>query len=513
MSRRFHSLATRRIAVASTVLVVGALVTGCTSAVNSTPPPPDPVAGGTLVVATALDAAPAPVFQSLQRNDPWAGNVYEPVIQLDADGQPRGVLAESWELSGDGLTMDIQLRDDVTFHTGRPMTAEDVKYSIEASAVPTAGNNLAFIPKQFTSVEVVSDTELSITLANRVAGLFDYFDVLPVVDQETFAGLEDGSEVVGTGPFTFGDWQPGASFMLTRYEDYWGEAPYLDAVEFVITADATAETAAVRSGRAQVAFGLTASDASTFTGDYEILSGAGTLYPLGLNVTIPPFDNKEVRQAVAYALDQERINDQVFAGTGLVTDLLWSPSTPGYSDELANHYEYDVELATQMIEDAGATGVEVPIAFGANPTVRSEYEIVANNLTEIGLVPVAVAMDQPTYQAGQAAGDLGAAFLPLHGVVGQSPATMLSGVPTLREGNPSQFWTEEYRALIADVQAAADEEEQAEAVAALSEYMLDEAFLLSGVQAPAPVVVSSAVGGVVTTFSGQLALHRAWLAE
>jgi peptide/nickel transport system substrate-binding protein len=482
--------------------------------VNTPLPTSDPVSGGTLVVATALDAAPGPVFQSLQRNDPWAGNVFEPIIQLDPKGQPKGLLAKSWKLAADGLSIDIQLRNDVTFQTGRAMTAADVKFSIETSALPASGNNLSFVPKQFTAIDVVSDTELSITFANPIGGLFDYFDATPIVDQETYAGLADGSQVVGTGPYTFGDWVPGASFTLTRYKGYWGDAPYLDSIQFVVTTDATAETSAVRSGRAQVAFGLTASDASTFgtTKQYDVLSGAGTIYPLGLNVTVPPLDNKSVRQAIAYALDQDRVNDQIFAGTGLVSDLMWSPTTPGYTKALADKYPYNLALATKMIKDAGATGASIPIAYGANPTVRSEYEIIANNLTAIGLVPVPVAMDQPTYQAGQAAGNLGAAFLPLHGVVGQSPATMLSGLPTLRKGNPSQFWTQKYQDLISDVQTATTDKEETAAVTAISDYMTDEAFLLPIVQAPAPVVVAAGVSGVTTTFSGQLALNRAWLA-
>jgi peptide/nickel transport system substrate-binding protein len=494
--------------------VVVAVLAGCTSAVSATAPVSHPVSGGTLVVATALDAAPAPIFQSLQRNDPWAADVFEPIIQLGPDGQPKGLLAKSWKVAANGLSIDIQLRNDVTFQTGRPMTAADVKFSIETSELPSSGNNLAFVPKQFTSINVVSNTELSITFANPIGSLFDYFDATPIVDQKTFAGLADGSQVVGTGPYKFGEWKPGASFTLTRYKGYWGKAPYLASIQFVVTTDATAETSAVRSGRAQVAFGLTASGAATFstTKQYKVLDGAGTIYPLGLNVTVPPLNDKSVRQAIAYALDQDRVNKQVFAGTGLVTDLMWSPNTPGYTKALANSYPYNLALATKMIKDAGATGAKIPIAYGANPTVRSEYEIVANNLTAIGLVPVPVAMDQPTYQTNQAAGTLGAAFLPLHGVVGQSPATILAGLPTLRKGNPSQFWTQKYQDLTNNVETATTEKAEAAAVTAISKYMTDEAFLLPIIQAPAPVVVAKGVSGVTTTFSGQLELNRAWLA-
>ncbi|GLQ57068.1 ABC transporter substrate-binding protein [Devosia nitrariae] len=471
--------------------------------------------GGILTVSQSADAQPINILALRAGNAPWIRNVFETLTLVDPQTfQPQPVLAQSWTLAEDGLSMDITLRDDVTFHTGRPMTAEDVKFSFETAATPESASQVGFIAREFESIEVTGDHSLTIAFKRPLSNIFDFFEETYIIDRETYDQREDGSQVVGTGPYMFSEWSPGASIILKRYENYRStDTAWFDEIEFAVIPDPTASIAALRSNRTQITTGLTPRDTVEFIRNpqFSVLETGGTIYPLGVNVTIPPFDDKLVRQAIAYAVDRDRINDQVFLGTGTVTDLFWSPAAPGYSGELANHYTYDPDRARELIAEAGAEGAAIPIIVPAIPSQRSIFEIVQNNLREVGLVPEAVVLDVADFDQRQIAGDLGAAFLLLHGQVGFSSPTLLSSLPSLRQGNPSAFWNDDYVALREAMLASATPEALGDATAALSEYMLDEAFSTVLVQAPGQAVMSSGLQGVVATVRGQLVLAGSYL--
>lgn len=503
-----------RVVAAATALALA--LAGCSSARDiAATPAAEPVDGGTLSVAVALDALPSGIFATLDRNFPWIENVFEPLIRLEPqtrDVQP--VLATDVTVADDGMSAVVTLREGVTFQNGAPFDADAVAFSLAKSIDPTAGNNLAFVGKAFSEVTVDSPTQVSISFSKELGDSFwDYLNQTEMVDPTSYDGLADGSQVVGTGPFSFGDWRPGAGFTLSKFDDYWDvDEVHLDEIDYIVTTDATAEINAVKSGRAQVGYGMAPANAITFDGDpgFRFVEGTLSIYPLGLNVSAGPFDQQAVRQAVGYAIDYERLNEQVFAGFGTVTNLPWTPGSVDASRE--QHYTYDVEKAKQMIADAGAEGAQVRITYNrSNATVNAEYQIIANNLTEIGLVPVADGLDQPTYQAAQTNATIEQSFLTLHGQTGLAPATVVQGVPTLRAGNASHMDTPEYQALSAALVDATTEEATQEALDALSDYLLDQAFLLTMVQSPNVIVVSNSANGIETSIRGLLLFKNAFV--
>jgi peptide/nickel transport system substrate-binding protein len=511
--RSFRQVAAIALATISLIALAG-----CRPAVSAGPPTGAPVEGGTATFAVALDALPSGIFKTLETNYPWLYNVFEPLMTVDPTdpANPKPVLATAWKVAADGLSIDLTLRDDVTFQTGRPMTADDVKFSFEQAALPVNASTLRFVPAAFTSMTVVNPTTLHIEFKAAQPSLFDFFSQTPIVDQETFAGLADGTQIVGTGPYSFTDWKVGASFTLKKYDGYWNaDKVHLDEIDYVVTTDATALLSALRSGRAQIAMGLTATDAASFAKDsqYVVQQTGGTFYTLGMDTTVAPFDNPKVRQAVAYALDRDRINAQVLAGTGYVSDFYWAPKTPGVDDSLVTHYSYDVEQAKKLIKDAGATGASVPIMFNSNPVVKAIYEVVANNLTEIGLVPVAKQVDQPTFQAAVSAVDYGAAWLQNTGQGGLSPVTMLNSMPTLRLPNGSKFDSPEYDTLRDALSKATTDDARNKALQKLSQFMLDEQWVAPIIQAPSALVNKSTLQGITFSPRGPVLLGTAYLTK
>ncbi|MCJ9751641.1 ABC transporter substrate-binding protein [Neorhizobium sp. BETTINA12A] len=476
-----------------------------------------PVRRGAITVSQTADAQPRNILTLRAGNSPWVKNVFETLTQTDPKTfEVKPLLAKSWKAAADGLSMEIVLRDDVTFHTGRRMTADDVKFTLETMALPETAAQVGFIAKEFQSIDVTSPTTLTIKFKKPLANIFDLFEEANVIDKETYTKREDGSQVIGTGPFKFAKWTPGASIMLERYTGYRDRnLPYLDSIEFAIITDSTASVSALRSGRSVMATGLSQNDLVEFEGNpqYQFLNSGGAIYPFGVNVTKAPFDKKEVRQALGYAIDRQRINEQVFGGIGTPTDLFWGVGSPGYGEEQANRYSYDPTKAKALIEKAGATGAKVPIIVPSIPANRSIFEIVQNNLKEIGLAPEAVVLDVADFDKRQVAGDLGPAFLLIHGQVGFSTATLLSSLPSLRQGNPSGFWSDQYVTLRNAVTAANSPDATDKAVKALSDYMLDEAFSLSLLQTPGQTILSDTLKGVKATLRSQMLYGEAYLAE
>jgi peptide/nickel transport system substrate-binding protein len=476
----------------------------------------EPASGGAMTIASGADAQPAFAMASRAGNYPWRRQVFDTLIVLDPEtSEPNPLLATGWEFNDDATKVVLALRDDVTFHTGRAMTAADVVFSLEQAKLPENAVQTGGIIADAT-IEATGGHEVTITAPTSIANIFDVLELVVIVDQDTVAGLQDGTQVVGTGPFTWEKWEPGASLTLARYGDYWGGPAKLDSIEVVIITDSTAQVSALTSGRAQMATGLSNTDATTAASGNDNLAlietPGETWFPLGMDVTLPPFDDPVVRQAVGYAIDRERIVLQVFEGIGGTSDLWWKTNEPGMTDDLAHRYTYDPDRARQMLEDAGAVGAKIEFSTLNIPIAQSVFEIVQNNLSEVGLSVTPNVMETAIFDEQQAAGELGQIFLQIHGLQGFSPATLVDAFPALRDGNPSKFDPAEYRQLRDDLQAATLDEEEAKLVE-LTNYMLDEAFSHAIARTITFVVQSDAVQGVDYTNIGFWGLHEATVAS
>jgi peptide/nickel transport system substrate-binding protein len=473
-----------------------------------------PVDGGTLRIAQGADAQPKAALAGRAGNNSWRHNVFDTLTVLDSEtGAPRPLLATEWSSSEDGKTFVVKLRDDVTYHSGRPFTAEDVVFTLEQVKVPENASQMRPVVMAYTSIAATGTHEVTITSDQPVEPrVFDVFQLAVVLDRESMAGLADGTQVIGTGPFRWVEWVPGASIRLERNEDYWGERPHLDGVEISVITDPTAMANAAR-GRAELVLTMTPRDAVMFRGDPNIelvQSPGGQIFPLGLNITAAPFDKKEVRQAVGFAIDRQRIIDQLFNGIGDTSPLWWPANAPGMDENFTSYYSYDPDRARQMIKDAGAEGAEVEMAVIGVPPVPSLFEIVQNNLREVGLVPTGGVIETAAFDQRQLAGDLGPAFMQVHGLQGFSAATLVDALPALRDTNPSKFNPPEYRQLKDKVQAATGEDSAA-AMQELAEFMLDGAFSHIVARTFPLNAKSARLQGIVFDNVGFLHLSGAWM--
>ncbi|GAB2882966.1 ABC transporter substrate-binding protein [Streptomyces mayteni] len=460
--------------------------------------------GGTLIVAINVDAQPDSVQAHNANSVVWRRLVFETLTAYDSSGTPQPLLATDWEIRDGGTTVALNLRDDVRFHTGRPMTARDIMFSLTRSADPAARSQARAVTSLITDMTADGDHALRIRLSRPASNLFDAFELATILDEETADGIPDGSAMVGTGPFRWGTWNPGSGLTLVRNDDYRvPERPYLDRVEQPTITDPTALITAIRSGRAHMAYGAAPLDARGVSTDgrYEINAGVTVDYAIGMDVTSPPFDDIRVRRAVGYAIDRERIADQVFAGYGRPTSLWWSQKEVGWSQEQSDTFDYQPDRARDLIRDAGAARTEVAIVTTPIQAVQSTAQIVRYNLEEAGLRVRTQVLDPVEYNSRQVEGNLGQLFINGYGISDLSAATFATHPAFSAEQNPSQFTTAEYTELVAGAASAAPDQ-RAAAVQALGGYMLDQAFNISIATAQSTIVRSKRVQDVRQTFLG-----------
>lgn len=485
----------RRAVLAGALATGGALfVGGCRSAVReSSGQPSGSGGGGTLATGQIGDVNPAGFFGITGANYIVGHAVFNYLTKVSGTAmQPE--LATKWESRDGGRTFVMQLRRDVRFHSGRPMQARDVVFSLNQIADPKNASQAIVVMKDVEDVSATGKYEVTIRLREPTSLLPALFFVAPVVDQESFDELRSGEKVVGTGPFVWKSWKPGVQLDLARNDHYWQSGrPRLTACNLIPFANAQALATALRSRRVEFTESLPAREAATLNGDQVEVENdtslPGEAYHLGLNVTEPPFDRLEVRQALGYALDRRRVLDQVFKGYGEVSCLWWPKQTPGWSADTAHHYEYDPDRAKRMLAQAGVAGLSVPLtANGGKAELRAVFDIVRYDLEQVGLHVKANLLEGNQFRVHNQGGDLGPMFVHRTGFGGLGPAACtLFSAPLRPDKGTTHFATDRYRKLIEGcVHATGDG--LADANAALGSYMVDQAFNLNIVLGRAPII-------------------------
>jgi peptide/nickel transport system substrate-binding protein len=453
-----------------------------------------------LVVAGSSDPQLGSLFAFRAGNYPWIWGVFEPLIKIDTKGKVLPNVASRWTLSSNKQVMTIFLSRGINFHNGKKLTAEDVKYSIEQAALPTNGSQLGFIARSFTSVEAVTDGKLVINFSAPTSNIFDLLSIMPIIPKDSYPDIRSGKNVIGSGPFTWESWTPGAQVVIKKFAKYRTASKInLSQITVRIITNASAQLTALKSGAVSLAYGLSTVDAYSFRNDanFNLVYGGGAIVPLGLDTSKPPFNNIKVRQAVGYAIDKNRINKQVFSDTGLETSLFWAPRESGYPKALQDAYTYNPTRAKALIAEAGAVGAEFDLQTLNLPANAALVEIVANNLRDIGLKPNVRVLDVTAWDAKQVAGDIANAFIPYHGQYGLNAATLLNSLATLRiEKGTTKFATSEYIKLRNAVSAAATAGAKEKALNNLSKYMVDQAFALPIIMAPAMQVYTKKLTGL-----------------
>lgn len=474
--------------------------------------------GGTLTVAQVNDADPGSFLKTSVGNILTEYTVLETLTLMDAKtGKPKGVLAKSWKLAPDAKSIDITLRDDVTFHSGRKLTARDVIFTLKKVQDPATGAAGKAIADQIKTMRAEGDHELKLTFSKPTPNIFDLFETAPILNPATYDDYAAGKVVDGTGRFAWKSWTPGGRIVLTKYAKYRdAKNTHLDKINIEVINDPTAIVSAIRSGRAQYGVGVAALDARSLSQQpgYALLSSGGSAIPFSMDVTKPPFDKKEVRQAVQYAIDRGRIVQQVEGGHADATSLPWKTSAVGYDAGQAKHYSYQPDKAKKLLAKAGVKGATFKVVTLNTPEATGIFQIVKNNLAAVGLNAKPEVLSATEYDERIAKRDMGTPAVQMMNSNALLPASALTSRPEfVPNDNLLHFRSPAYTKLVQDVSGASTPAAQKKALHDYNAYFLDQAFTVPLITRPTLTVRSTSVGGIAPTQAGFLNLGQAWLSD
>jgi peptide/nickel transport system substrate-binding protein len=315
-------------------------------------------------------------------------NIYEGLTRFGPDGSVNPGLAHDWEISDDGLTYTFHLREGVTFHDGAPMTAEDVKFTLDRARAEDSTNAQKQLFAAIDSVEVLDPLTVQVNLST-VDGAFLFnmaWGDAVILSPDSVDG--NATNPIGTGPFKFARWVQGDRVELERHDDYWGEAPALSRATFRFISDPTAAFAAMMAGDVDAFPNFPAPETlAQFDADprFSVIVGSteGETI-LAMNHANPQLSDVRVRQALAHAIDRQEVIDGAMFGYGTPIGTHFAPHHPDYIDltELSPH---DPDAARTLLTEAGVEGLTLRLMLPPPTYARRGGEIIAAQLRNVGV--------------------------------------------------------------------------------------------------------------------------------
>jgi len=408
----------------------GTSSTPASGAAVLTPTPPPAAAikrGGTVIVAQSSDATTLdPAHTTATVDGEIYTAIYDKLVDLDQNGNVVPFLATSWEEAGDHLSWTLHLRQGVKFHDGTDFNADSVKTNIERYIDPKQNSPRKGEIPYVTGVTVVdpytAKIELSqafVVLMYSLAGTTGVM-VSPAAIQKYGADL--ASNPVGTGPFVFKSWVKNDKVEVTRNPSYWKPGlPYLDTVDYRGISDASVIVTGMQSNAIQATYGVPANDVPSLktNPDMQLLLHPSTsISSLRLNCAASPFDKKEIRQALSWAIDRAAIEKSLFFDTGTPANSFLGPLNLGYNKGITLYNQLDTAQAKQLLATGGQPN---GFSFNAQTTNSTDAlklaQAIKSQLAAIGVTMNLQLLDGVTLLQKLVQKDFQASFVTFNGGV------------------------------------------------------------------------------------------------
>ncbi|CAD7039851.1 ABC transporter substrate-binding protein [Pseudorhizobium endolithicum] len=370
-------------------LLSAALVAGTAfAAVQAEAAPKTSVTIGMSVEPTGLDptiAAPVAIGQVT-----WQ-NIFEGLTTVDRTGKVQPQLAESWEISPDGLTYTFKLRSGVTFHDGEVFDSSVARFAIERARGETSVNPQKRYFQTITSIETPDPQTLVLKLSKPTGSLLYWLAWPSSSIVGTRSAENNKTTPVGTGPFRFVSWAKGDRVELARNPDYWNKqgAARLERAVFRFMSEPQAQAAALQAGDIDAFPEFAAPELmQSFEGHERLVTVIGNTelkVVAGMNNARKPFDDKRVRQALMMAIDRNTLIEGAWSGFGTPIGSHYTPNDPGYVD-LTGTYPYDPEKAKALLAEAGyGNGLAFTIKAPQMAYAQRSSQIMQAMFAEIGV--------------------------------------------------------------------------------------------------------------------------------
>lgn len=321
--------------------------------------------------------------------------IYDRLLARDPDGVLGPSLATDW-FQVDDSTWEFQLRDDVLFHDGTPLTADDVVFTFERLLTGEYGatNNITPI----NGAEKVDDYTVRLTTDGPYAptpARTMFASIVPKHYVEEVGDEQFNLSPMGSGPFKFVEWERDSRFVVERFDDYWDGPAAADQIVYRPISETSSRIAALRTGEVDIIVNVPPDLVQTIEDDpccvMKPVPSIRTMF-VGMNTNVAPLDDARVRQALNYAIDKDLLIETIMGGLAYKHDgksLLFGPQVYGFdAGEPIEDYPYDPDRARELLAEAGyADGltVEFEAPRGRYLNDAELAEAIAGMLSEVGV--------------------------------------------------------------------------------------------------------------------------------
>jgi peptide/nickel transport system substrate-binding protein len=324
-----------------------------------------------------------PILSSDTASSAVEGHIFEGLVRYDENMQRVGQLAERWEISDNNLEWTFFLRQDVNWQDGEKFTAHDVVFTIGTTAFhPDYPGPRASMFNLVEDIVAVDDHTVKFILSAPFGPFMNNvgFSIIPrhIFDPEVATGANKVAiadmmshpmnwDPMGTGPYKYGEWQEGEFITVVRNENYYnGNYPYIETVYWKFIEDLNTAVSALEAGEIDIFAGIPDDDLdrvkANLEGTHNFYSYQDLGYDyLGLNFRpeafgegrINPWLDRNVRRAIAHALNRKEFVDTILHGRGVLMHSHVPPVSWAYNDDATMKYEYNPEKAGQLLDQAG----------------------------------------------------------------------------------------------------------------------------------------------------------------
>ncbi|MCT7660308.1 ABC transporter substrate-binding protein [Mycobacterium deserti] len=315
-------------------------------------------------------------------------NVFDTLVEPDANLEMRPALAESWDVSPDQLLWTFRLRRGVTFHDGSPFTADDVVYSYRRIIDEQLTNADKF--SAVTDISARDPVTVMIRVKQPTPNLLTNiggFKGMAIVNRRNVESGQIATNPIGTGPFAFASQKSGDSITLKANGSYWAGPPKISGVTFRFISEPSTALSALQAGEVDWTDSIPPQRVAQLKDDDSIrlaVTASNDYWYLALNEARKPWNDVRVRQAIAYGIDRDAIIAATTYGTAAANQLAIPEGNPWYTDY--HRYRYDTDEAKRLLAQAGVAGGDLDMLVTSEyPETVTAAQVIADNLAPLGI--------------------------------------------------------------------------------------------------------------------------------
>jgi peptide/nickel transport system substrate-binding protein len=404
------------------------------------------------------------------------------LVALDAEGKPHARLAEKYQLSPDGTSLTINLRKGLKYHSGAPVIATDVVKLIERARDSKTGGGIYGYTATIKEAVAKDDTTLVINYTAPNPGYLNLLNSLYIINPASLADLK--MKIDGTGPWKLVERIPGDKISMARNPHYWATPlPNADKLTAKIFGDEDAMIAALESGAIDMVYWFPLKHYPRLKDKLQFVFGPANtrVWELRMQTKKTPFDDKKVRQAIAYGIDRASVVKDVMFGVGAPTPHSWGKTHPAYDASYEGRNAFDLNKTKSLLTAAGKPNGKFTILLStADAEGKGIASILQADLMKIGWTVELDVLDPARFSPRLVAGDFQMAinasgqFDLYTSFAAANSVYRISGNPVWTEGKPPA----NYIAGIKAAESTVDPAKQKATLKQVAETLLDEAWTI-----------------------------------